>query len=59
MSLVYPVVAWCEMREAFRHFRTDRILGLTPSESRYPKRRLQLLKEWREVEGIALDKERA
>ena len=53
------VVAWCEMREAFRHFRTDRISGLTPTEVRYPKRRLQLMKEWREVEGIAMDKERA
>jgi len=50
------VVAWCEMREAFRHFRTDRIAALTPTETRYPKRRLQLMKEWREVEGIALDK---
>ena len=52
------VVAWCEMREAFRHFRTDRIAALTPTEIRYPKRRLALMKEWREVEGIALDKER-
>ncbi|MBI1214090.1 MAG: HTH domain-containing protein [Alphaproteobacteria bacterium] len=53
------VLAWCEMRESFRHFRTDRILALTPTETRYPKRRLQLMKEWREIEGIVLDKERA
>jgi predicted DNA-binding transcriptional regulator YafY len=51
------VVAWCEMREAFRHFRTDRIAALTLSETRYPKRRLVLMKEWREVQGIALDKQ--
>jgi len=50
------VVAWCEMRTAFRHFRTDRIAALTLSETRYPRRRLALMKEWREVEGIALDK---
>ena len=50
------VVAWCEMRDSFRHFRTDRILALTPSETRYPRRRLVLMKEWREVQGIALDK---
>jgi predicted DNA-binding transcriptional regulator YafY len=50
------VVAWCEMRESFRHFRTDRILGLTMSETRYPRRRLVLMKEWRDVQGIALDK---
>src|SRR6185369_114844 len=50
------VVAWCEMRDSFRSFRTDRILGLTLSETRYPKRRLVLMKEWREVQGIVLDK---
>jgi len=46
------VVAWCEMRESFRHFRTDRILSLTVDEARYPRRRAALLKEWRELEGI-------
>jgi predicted DNA-binding transcriptional regulator YafY len=47
------VVGWCELREAFRHFRTDRILSLRVTESRYPRRRLALLKEWREAEGIS------
>lgn len=47
------VVAWCERRGQFRHFRTDRILELTPSEQRYPRRRQALLKEWRLAEGIA------
>lgn len=46
------VVAWCELRQTFRHFRTDRIVALTPSETRYPRRRQALLKEWREIEGI-------
>lgn len=46
------VVAWCELRQAIRHFRTDRILALTVTETRYPKRRQALIKEWREVEGI-------
>ncbi len=46
------VVAWCELRQAIRHFRTDRILALTVTETRYPRRRQALLKEWREVEGI-------
>jgi predicted DNA-binding transcriptional regulator YafY len=49
---VRVVVAWCESRRAFRHFRTDRIAALTLSETRYPRRRQILLKEWREVEGI-------
>jgi predicted DNA-binding transcriptional regulator YafY len=46
------VVAWCELRQAFRHFRTDRITALTPQPTRYPRRRQALLKEWRESEGI-------
>ncbi len=46
------VVAWCELRHAFRHFRTDRIAALTATGSRYPRRRQALLKEWRENEGI-------
>ncbi|MBT1062139.1 YafY family transcriptional regulator [Bowmanella sp. Y26] len=45
------VVAWCEKRQAFRHFRADRILSLVPSNQRYPQRRQQLLKQWRKVEG--------
>jgi predicted DNA-binding transcriptional regulator YafY len=48
------VVAWCELRRAFRHFRTDRIAALTLNATRYPKRRQALLKEWRAIEGIAL-----
>lgn len=46
------VAAWCEKRQAFRHFRADRIAALTPTETRYPRRRAALMKEWREAEGI-------
>lgn len=46
------VAAWCEMRQGFRHFRTDRIAAIAPTETRYPRRRQTLLKEWRQVEGI-------
>ncbi|MFO1079891.1 MAG: YafY family protein [Reyranellaceae bacterium] len=42
------VAAWCELRQDYRHFRTDRIVRLTASERRYPRRRQALLKEWRE-----------
>src|SRR6266704_3447491 len=45
------VVAWCELREDYRHFRTDRITTLTLTDSRYPRRRQAMLKEWREREG--------
>ena len=49
---VHVVVAWCELRQDFRHFRTDRIVTLVPLETRYPKRRQALLKKWREVHNI-------
>jgi predicted DNA-binding transcriptional regulator YafY len=49
------VVAWCELRQTFRHFRVDRILALTMSQQRYPRRRHVLLKEWRETDGISLN----
>ena len=47
---VRVVVAWCELRQAIRHFRTDRISALQDMPVRYPRRRLALLKEWRERE---------
>jgi predicted DNA-binding transcriptional regulator YafY len=47
------LVAWCELRQAIRHFRTDRIASLSLSGERYPRRRQALMKEWREQQGIA------
>ena len=41
------VAAWCELRGAFRHFRTDRITTLTATEERYPRRRVELVEAWR------------
>jgi predicted DNA-binding transcriptional regulator YafY len=46
------LAAWCELRQAFRHFRTNRIVALAPTGTRYPLRRQTLLKEWRAAEGI-------
>jgi predicted DNA-binding transcriptional regulator YafY len=46
------VVAWCELREGFRHFRTDRISKIQVLDKRYPRRRQVLLKDWRASEGI-------
>jgi len=48
---VWLVVAWCEWRRDFRHFRTDRIESASLSAERYPKNRRALLKEWRQKEG--------
>jgi predicted DNA-binding transcriptional regulator YafY len=49
---VRMVAAWCETRQDYRHFRTDRIAKLTLTETRYPRRRPAMLKEWRSREGI-------
>ena len=46
------MIAWCEMRQGFRHFRTDRIASAISTEKRYPRRRSVLLKAWREDQGI-------
>ena len=46
------LAAWCEMRQDFRHFRTDRIATLTETAQRYPRRRRALMREWRTREGI-------
>lgn len=50
---VRVVVAWCELRQGFRHFRVDRIVSLHVTEQRYPQRRQALLKTWRSEQGIA------
>lgn len=49
---VHVIVAWCELRQDFRHFRTDRIVNLVPIEKRYTMRRQSLLKKWREIHNI-------
>ncbi len=41
------IVAWCELRGAFRHFRADRIAELSVLTDCYPRRRIALLAEWR------------
>jgi predicted DNA-binding transcriptional regulator YafY len=46
------VAAWCETREDFRHFRTDRISKVQLVDKRYPRRRQALLKDWRATQGI-------
>jgi predicted DNA-binding transcriptional regulator YafY len=54
---VRMMIAWCELRTGFRHFRTDRIIDMTYVDTRYPRRRAVLLKEWEETE-VALKGQR-
>jgi glutathione S-transferase len=41
------LATWCELRQAFRNFRTDRILAAAILPQRLPRRRRQLAAEWR------------
>ncbi|RVM35044.1 WYL domain-containing protein, partial [Sinorhizobium meliloti] len=49
---VRVLAAWCELRQDFRHFRTDRIAEAAMLDDRYPRRRQALLKDWRAVNSI-------
>lgn len=44
------IVAWCELRESFRHFRTDRILAADFLSDKYTTRTAVLRKQWWEQE---------
>ncbi len=48
--------AWCELRGDFRHFRADRVLALDDAGVRYPERRHDLIRRWREQVGIRAEK---
>jgi predicted DNA-binding transcriptional regulator YafY/glutathione S-transferase len=43
------LVAWCELRQNFRHFRTDRIEAAEIRPERLPRPRRQLMKEWQKT----------
>lgn len=45
---VRVVTAWCELREGYRHFRTDRINKITVTEEDLPRSRHDLKREWME-----------
>jgi predicted DNA-binding transcriptional regulator YafY len=44
---VRVIVAWCELRQSFRNFRTDRVLDAEFFSDRYPTPRLRLLAAWK------------
>ncbi|HWG81075.1 MAG TPA: YafY family protein [Stellaceae bacterium] len=46
------LAAWCELRQGFRHFRADRIIALSETPERFPRRRRVLMREWRATEGL-------
>ncbi|MCA0402725.1 MAG: YafY family transcriptional regulator [Proteobacteria bacterium] len=48
----HVIVAWCELRSDFRHFRTDRINELESLNIKYPQQRQTLVKKWREIHNV-------
>jgi predicted DNA-binding transcriptional regulator YafY len=40
------IVAWCELRQGFRHFRTDRVVAASFLDARYPTQRARLRTAW-------------
>ncbi|HEY0107388.1 MAG TPA: YafY family protein [Rhizomicrobium sp.] len=48
------VVAWCELRSAFRSFRTDRIRAADFLATRYPVARTRLTAQWRKETSEAV-----
>jgi predicted DNA-binding transcriptional regulator YafY len=45
------VIAWCELRQDFRSFRTDRMIKTVVSKEKYSERRKALLKRWSEQQA--------
>lgn len=43
------LVGWCEMREDYRHFKTERVQELKVLGEKYPGRRAALVKGWEEA----------
>ena len=40
------LVAWCELREDFRHFRTDRVVGMETLAARHGWSHARLRRRW-------------
>jgi predicted DNA-binding transcriptional regulator YafY len=49
LETVRMLVAWCELRQDFRHFRTDRIHAATVLDERAPERPVVLRAKWRKT----------
>lgn len=50
MEEVRIIVAWCENRRDFRHFRTDRVRSVQVLEERYPARPDELRARWKALQ---------
>jgi predicted DNA-binding transcriptional regulator YafY len=55
-ELVRVIVAWCELRKAFRSFRTDRVRAADFLTERYPTPRTRLTAQWRKEMTEAIER---
>lgn len=46
VARVQVVMAWCELRQDFRLFRTDRLTSISFLDERYPARPAALRRQW-------------
>ena len=46
LNSVRYIVAWCETRNDYRHFKMDRVQAVEVLDAKYPGRRDQLIKGW-------------
>ena len=46
LNSVRYIIAWCETRNDYRHFKRDRVQGIDVLEDKYPARRAELIKGW-------------
>jgi predicted DNA-binding transcriptional regulator YafY len=53
METVRHLIAWCELRQDFRSFRTDRVTAAGFLDERYPERPSALRAKWRRTLGHA------
>ena len=53
LEIVRHLIAWCELRQDFRSFRTDRVIAAGFLDERYPERPSALRAKWRRtLDGI-------
>jgi predicted DNA-binding transcriptional regulator YafY len=53
---IRSLIAWCELRNDFRYFRTERLVSVEFLESAYPEKRLALRRRWeRSAKGREAD----
>jgi predicted DNA-binding transcriptional regulator YafY len=50
-TALQALIAWCEMRRDYRQFRLDRIVKAELLDTRYPRQRQTMLREWYLIEG--------